>query len=94
VDVSLHTGNMGFDEAVQFMIEKANLEPADAKVEVQRYTQSPTQPMSYLMGKYEIMQIVQEYKERHPERGLKQMHDEILACGSLPPRLMRRRLFS
>jgi uncharacterized protein (DUF885 family) len=94
VDVSLHTRKMSFDEAVQFMTEKANLEPADAKVEVQRYTQTPTQPMSYLMGKYEIMQIVQEYKERYPERGLKQMHDEILACGSLPPQLMRRRLFS
>jgi uncharacterized protein (DUF885 family) len=94
VDVSLHTGKMSFDEAVQFMTEKANLEPSDARVEVNRYTQTPTQPMSYLMGKYEIMQIVQEYQARYPGRSLKQMHDDILLCGSLPPRLMRRRLFS
>ncbi len=93
VDVSLHTGAMGHEEAVQFMIEKANLEPSDAKAEVNRYTQTPTQPMSYLMGKYEIMQIVREYRERYPAHSLKQMHDAMLSGGSLPPRLMRRRLF-
>ncbi len=76
------------------MVEQANLEPADARVEVNRYTQTPTQPMSYLMGKHEIMQIVDEYKARYPDHGLRQMHDALLACGSLPPRLMRRRLFS
>ncbi len=92
VDVSLHVGKMSYDEAVQFMTEKANLEPADAKAEVNRYTQSPTQPMSYLMGKYEIMQLVREYQTHHPDHSLKQMHDAMLRCGSLPPRLMRRRL--
>ncbi len=93
VDVSLHTGAMSYDEALTFMIEKANLEPADAKAEVNRYTQSPTQPMSYLMGKHEILQIVEEYKARNPTHSLRQMHDAILSCGSLPPQLMRRRLF-
>jgi uncharacterized protein (DUF885 family) len=93
VDVSLHTAKMTAEEAIQFMIEKANLEPGDARAEVIRYTQTPTQPMSYLMGKYEIMQIVEEYKSRFPNHGLKQMHDAMLLSGSLPPRLMRRRLF-
>ena len=94
VDVSLHTGKMSYEEALQFMVEKANLEPADAKAEVNRYIQTPTQPMSYLMGKIEIMQIVDDYRTRFPDHSLKQMHDAILNCGSLPPRLMRRRLFS
>jgi uncharacterized protein (DUF885 family) len=94
VDVSLHTGKMSYEEALQFMVEKANLEPADAKAEVNRYTLTPTQPMSYLMGKIEIMQIVDDYRARFPDHSLKQMHDAILKCGSLPPRLMRRRLFT
>lgn len=93
VDVSIHTGRMTYEEAVQFMVDKANLEPADAKVEVDRYTQSATQPMSYLMGKYEIMQIVEEYREKYPDHSLMQMHDAILESGSLPPRLLRKRLF-
>ena len=46
------------------------------------------------MGKYEILQIVDEYRARCPDHSLKQMHDAALSCGSLPPRLMRRRLFS
>jgi uncharacterized protein (DUF885 family) len=93
VDASLHTGKMSHEEAVRFMVDKANLEPSDAEVEVNRYTQSPTQPMSYLMGKYEIMQIVDEYRSRFPDHGMKQMHDALLSGGSLPPRLMRRHLF-
>jgi len=93
VDVSLHTGRMSHDEAVEFMVEKANLEPSDAKVEVDRYTKTPTQPMSYLMGKYEILQVVDEYRTAYPDHSLKQMHDAILEGGSLPPRLLRRRLF-
>jgi uncharacterized protein (DUF885 family) len=92
VDVSLHTRKMSHEEAIQFMVEKANLEPSDAKVEVDRYTQTPTQPMSYLMGKVEIMQIADEYQARYPDGRLKQMHDAMLAGGSLPPRLMRRHL--
>lgn len=94
VDVSLHTGRMTVEQAVQFMVEKANLEPSDAQVEVNRYTQSPTQPMSYLMGKYEILDIIQEYRRQFPDHDLKQMHDTVLRCGSLPPRLLRRRLFT
>jgi uncharacterized protein (DUF885 family) len=93
LDASLHTGQMSYEEAIQFMVAKANLEPSDAKVEVDRYTQTPTQPMSYLMGKYEIMQIVDEYRARYPDHSLKQMHDAMLSGGSLPPRLMRRHLF-
>jgi uncharacterized protein (DUF885 family) len=94
IDVSLHTGKISYEDAVQFMVDKANLEPSDAEAEVKRYTQSPTQPMSYLMGKYEIMQIIEEYKAKFPDHSLKQMHDTILNCGSLPPHLMRQRLFS
>jgi uncharacterized protein (DUF885 family) len=93
IDVSLHTGKISYEDAVQFMVDKANLEPADAEAEVKRYTQSPTQPMSYLMGKHEIMQIVDEYKTKFQDHNLKQMHDAILNCGSIPPRLMRQKLF-
>jgi len=94
LDVSLHTGAMSVDEAVRFLVEKAGLEPDDATAEVKRYTQSPTQPQSYLMGKLEILSIVEEYKKGHPKASRREMHDAILGCGSLPPRLMRERLFA
>jgi hypothetical protein len=93
IDASLHTGKMGIDEAVDFLVDRAGLERGDAQVEVNRYTSSPTQPQCYLMGKLQIMEIVEEYKQRFPEASLRQMHDDILNSGSLPPRLMRLRLF-
>ena len=93
IDSSLHTGKMTVEEAIDFLVERAGLEPNDAKAEVRRYTQTPTQPQSYLMGKLQILEIVGEYRRRYPELPMRDMHDAILSCGSLPPKLMRRRLF-
>jgi uncharacterized protein (DUF885 family) len=94
LDVSLHTRGMTVDEAVAFLVDKVGLEPGDALAEVRRYTQSPTQPMTYLMGKLEILKLVAAYKERHPKASMREMHDAILACGSLPPKLLAQRLLA
>ncbi len=94
LDVSLHTRGMPVDEAVEFLVQECQLEPANALAEVRRYTQSPTQPQSYLMGKLAIMDLVADYRRAHPEQSLQQVHDAILGCGSLPPRLMRQRLLA
>ncbi len=93
LDASLHTRNMGYQEAVDFLVQNAELEPGDAAAEVNRYTMSPTQPQSYLMGKKQILEIVAEYKRRYPQDSMRSMHDAILHAGSLPPRLMRMCLF-
>ncbi len=92
LDVSLHTRGMSVDQAVDFLVRECQLEPANALAEVRRYTTSPTQPQSYLMGKLAILELVADYRRAHPEASLRQIHDAILGCGSLPPRLMRRRL--
>jgi uncharacterized protein (DUF885 family) len=79
------------------LVDVARLEPANARAEVQRYTQSPTQPMSYLMGKREILRLAADYRAHETAAGrsfaLKRFHDTLLACGSLPPRLLRLALF-
>jgi Uncharacterized protein conserved in bacteria len=92
IDVSLHTRGMLVDEAVDFLVRECQLEPANALAEVRRYTASPTQPQSYLMGKLAILELVADYRRAHPEASMRQIHDAILGCGSLPPRLMRQRL--
>ena len=92
LDVSLHTKGMGVDEAVEFLVRECRLEPLNALAEVRRYTQTPTQPQSYLMGKLAILELVADYRRAHPNAGLRQVHDAILHCGSLPPRLMRKQL--
>lgn len=92
LDVSLHTRGMSVDEAVQFLVQECSLEPTNALAEVRRYTQSPTQPQSYLMGKLAILELVEDYRRAHPEASLREVHDALLGSGSLPPRLMRQRL--
>jgi len=81
------------EEGVEFLVREAGLERPNALAEVRRYTQSPTQPLSYLVGKLEILKVIEEYKERHPNANLREIHDGILSQGSLPPRLMQKRLF-
>jgi uncharacterized protein (DUF885 family) len=90
IDVSIHTRAMSVGEAVDLLVTRCRLEPANALAEVRRYTSSPTQPQSYLMGKLAIIDIVDEYRRANPSASLKQMHDSMLGCGSLPPRLMRQ----
>jgi uncharacterized protein (DUF885 family) len=90
IDVSLHTRAMSVNEAVDLLVKRCHLEPVNAVAEVRRYTAHPTQPQTYLMGKLALLDLVEEYRKLNPDTSPREMHDAILACGSLPPRLMRR----
>jgi uncharacterized protein (DUF885 family) len=94
IDVGLHCRGMKFEDAVEMLVSVAGMEQPDAVAEVQRYTSNPTQPMSYLIGKREILTLAEEYRRRQGAAyRLKQFHDDLLACGTLPPRLLRLKLF-
>ena len=85
IDVKLHTGRMTFDEAVDMLVNVAFLERPNAIGEVRRYTQEPTQPMSYLMGKEQIMQLRTREQERLGAGfALRQFHDRLLSYGTIP----------
>lgn len=92
LDVKLHCLGMPVDSAVDFLVNKCRLERDDARTEVIRYTTSPTQPQSYLMGKREITKIIEDYRLNRPELSLQELHDNILKAGSLPPQLLRKKL--
>ncbi|MBI2845466.1 MAG: DUF885 domain-containing protein, partial [Chloroflexi bacterium] len=92
VDSSLQAHGMGVDDAVEVMVE-AGLEPVNARSEVRRYTMTPTQPMSYLIGKLEIQKLAEEYRRRKgKDFKLAEFHRELLSSGSLPPALAARKL--
>jgi uncharacterized protein (DUF885 family) len=86
VDVGLSTGEMSFDEAVAFMVERPKLEEPNAIAEVRRYTLTPTQPSSYALGRAAILDL--RAKARAKGWGMKFFHEKILNAGSLPPRLL------
>lgn len=95
IDVKLHAKKMSFDQAVDMLVNVAKLERLNAKAEVKRYTQTPTQPMSYVIGKLEILKLREEYKKlKGEEFDLKKFHDQLLSYGSIPVKLVREEMFS
>jgi uncharacterized protein (DUF885 family) len=93
VDTALHMGEMNFDEAVDFMVKKANLTPPNAKAEVGRYCSWPTQASSYLTGMLEIVDIRTRWLARRgsvDRSALRAFHDAITSSGSIPTSLAER----
>jgi uncharacterized protein (DUF885 family) len=93
VDTSLHMGEMTFDAAVKFMVEKGNLTEPNARAEVGRYCSWPTQASSYLTGMLEIIDIRTRWLARRGESdrpALRAFHDAITSAGMLPTTLAER----
>jgi uncharacterized protein (DUF885 family) len=95
VDAKLHTGKMSYDDAWKFMVEKCWPDTAFFKAEVRRYCLSPSQPMSYLVGKTQLLALRDEYRWKMGDRfSLRDFHDRLLAEGSIPVSLIRRKLLA
>ncbi len=93
IDVGLHTGTMTYPQAVDYLVEQAMVERVNAETEVRRYTTTPTQPMSYLVGKHLLLEIRNEVKSRLGKRfNLFDFHKALLGCGTVPPALARMEL--
>ena len=89
IDASLHTAKMSIDEGVDFLVNEALLERSNAETEVRRYTTSPTQPMSYLMGKAEIKTLKSKVQAKLGNKfNLREFHNELLSYGSLPTKFI------
>lgn len=90
IDVGLHTGEMSFEDGVNFLVDQAMIERTNAIAEVKRYTMMPTQPMSYSVGKMEIMDLLGSAKTIRGDLSLKLFHDLLLDSGTIPPAAVRR----
>lgn len=94
IDVGLHVGNMTFEDAVKMLTDEVHLEKPLALSEVKRYTLSPTQPLSYLLGRQEIFEMRERYKVGEGAKySLKRFHTEILSRATVPPSLMAKEIF-
>jgi uncharacterized protein (DUF885 family) len=93
IDVGIHSGSMTFDQAVNLMVETPKLQKVHAEKEVTRYFGSPTQPMSYLIGKKQIVEFRRDYQRKMAEKfQLREFHDRLLGFGSIPVVLIREAL--
>ena len=93
LDVRLHRGEIGVDEAIDFMVEHTSFERANAAAEVRWYTYRPTYPLSYLLGRTLLLQLRTDEQRRLGDAfSLKGFHDTLLRNGSLPISFHRRLL--
>ncbi len=94
IDVGLHTRGMTFEEAVRQLTDVAHLERPLAESEVKRYTLTPTQPLSYLVGREMIFRMRDKYKAREGAKfTLARFHADLLSHGTIPPGLIEREMF-
>ena len=85
VDVNLHTGRWTFDEAVKYFMEAGGLDREAAEGEAAGAAASPTQKITYMTGKWQIMRLLGKWREKKGTAfRLGDFHDALLACGSLP----------
>ena len=95
LDAALHSGRMTPPQAVDYLVEHAMLDRGVAASEVSRYCTTPTQPMSYLVGKLQILELRSEAQQKLGARFLlHDFHAALLASGTIPPALVREELWS
>jgi len=85
VDVNLHSGRWSFEQAVNYFMDGGGLDKEAAEGEAAGAASSPTQKISYITGKWQIMRLLGRYRDaKGADFRLGQFHDDLLANGSLP----------
>jgi uncharacterized protein (DUF885 family) len=85
VDCGLHAGELDYEGAVKHLMKHLGFTRARAEGDVNWYTAAPTVPMSYLIGKMEVIRL----KRRKVDEGgwsLKHFNDWLLSFGTIPQR--------
>jgi uncharacterized protein (DUF885 family) len=93
IDVGLHTQGMTYQQAVDMLVERARVERVNAEIEVNRYCGTPTQPMSYIIGKHQMMNLRREYESQQGAKfNLREFHDQLLSFGTIPVAIVRQEM--
>jgi len=85
VDVNLHTGRWTFEQAVKYFMEAGGLDREAAEGEAAGAAASPSQKITYITGKWQIMRLLGKYRDaKGKDYRLGQFHDDLIRNGSLP----------
>ena len=91
LDMELQSGELTYEAAVARAVSVARLEESTARSEVARYTMTPTQPFSYLVGCLELERLRAASQARLGDAfRLRRFHDRVLSYGHMPPTLVAR----
>ncbi len=90
LDVKLHTHQISYEDAIEFLIAETGMAREGAVAEVTRYTMSPGYQLSYLIGKYMFLELRDQLKKELGDKfSLLWFHDILLRTGGIPFHYLR-----
>ena len=90
VGIKMHTGQMTFDEAVEFFVKEGYQVRPVAEKEAKRGTSDPTY-LVYTLGKLQILKLREDYKKKKGAQfSLQEFHDSFIKQGTPPIKIVRR----
>lgn len=91
LDIKLASGDISFDEAVNYLIEQTGMDRQVALIEVNEYAERPTYFLSYYLGKQMILKLKYDLiKQLGNSFNEKIFHNILLNAGSIPMRYVKR----
>jgi uncharacterized protein (DUF885 family) len=94
VDIGLHTGNLGLDDASRYFRDHAALDAEQAVTEVRAAALHPTRGSCPIVGRTLMVELRDEVKRRLGSRfSLFDFHASLLKSGTIPPFLLREELW-
>ena len=89
VGLKMHSGQMSFEQGIQFFMHEGFMSHAYAELETKRGTSDPTY-MYYTLGKLEILKLREDYKKKQGANfSLEKFHNEFMRQGGVPIKLIR-----
>ena len=90
VGIKLHTGQMTFDQAVDFFVKEGYQSRAVGTTETRRGTSDPTY-LYYTLGKLQILKLRKDVEAKQGKAfSLEQFHNDFMRQGFAPIRIVRR----
>lgn len=90
VGIKLHTGQMSFEEGVDFFVKEGYQSRTNGERETLRGTSDPTY-LYYTLGKLQLLKLRADYQKlRGKDFSLREFHDRFLQQGAIPIALIRR----
>jgi uncharacterized protein (DUF885 family) len=90
VGIKMHTGQMTFEQAVDFFVKEGYQSHAVGVVEAKRGTSDPTY-LYYTLGKLQILKLRQDVMAKQgKDFNLEQFHDAFMKQGFAPIKIVRR----
>lgn len=90
--ISMHTKGMSMNDAINLFVKEGYQPRANAERETKRGTSDPTY-LVYTLGKMQILQLRDDYKKARGDKySLKDFHNNFLAQGGAPLKIVRAAL--